>query len=321
MRAVSDPRGPCKVARRSPRITARSPRVLAVAAAAAVAGLASPALADADSLVDQLGPSEIGTGEARRAAAVGAMSARLNPAGLPLSNELVFDGTFGFRPGDDASLVALAACDSTNALPGCFYYAYAGAAPDLGGAAGPRTRSHTGGATLSKAITPHVSVGLGMKYFDVETAGMDVDSGFSVDAGATVRLSDLVSVAAVGYNVIGEASAEFPRAVGGGLLIKPTAAVGVSADAVWNLDAADDAARVGGGVEYFASARRGQVGFPLRLGAVHDAAADGGTYVTGGLGYATMQLGLDLAARYQVADGDEVMVVAALRLFGPRQPR
>lgn len=294
-------------------------RTLGLTAAAVVATTASPALADADSLVDHLGAQEIGIGEAMRAGAVGAVSARLNPAGLPLTNELVFDGGFGYRPADSASVVSLAACDSTNAAPGCFWYTYVGASPELGGMETDR-RTHAGGVTLSRAISPRISLGAGVKYFDSETAGMDTGSGVNWDLGATVRLSDIINVAAVGYNLWGAESPDFPRAVGGGMMLRPLPSLTASFDAVWNLDADDGTGRYGGGLSYFFSGAGGQQGYPIRLGALHDVALDG-TYVTGGLGFTTMKLAVDVGARRQVAGGDELLVIASLRLWGPRQAR
>jgi hypothetical protein len=298
--------------------------ILGLAAATAVlATAASPALADADSLVDHLGPAETGVGEARRAAAIGALSTRLNPAGLPLTSELVFDGGFGYRPVDGASLVALAACDSTNVMPGCFYYTYVGA-DELDGMDTPM-RAHTGGITLSKALGRRITIGAGMKYFDVESEGMDLGHGVNWDLGTTLRLTETANLAVVGYNLWGADSPQFPRGVGAGALVRPTAPLSLSFDAVWDLDRPDGepTGRYGGGLEYFFSAKHGQQGYPVRLGALHDVVDtdSGGTHLTAGLGFATMRFGLDVAARRQVSGGDELLVTAAIRLYGPRQPQ
>lgn len=286
---------------------------LAVAATAAAPG----ARADADSLNDPLGPREVALGEGLRAGAVGAMATTLNPAGLPLTRELVFEGSFGYRPDDSAALVGLAACDSTNAMPGCFYYHYAGMSPEIAGMEQGR-RTHVGGVTLSRALSPRVNLGAGVKWFDFESdvMGEDDASGFNWDVGATAKLTDIVNIAAVGYNLLGKESLEFPRAVAGGVLLRPGQGLSVGFDALWNLDREGKTGRYGGGGEYFVSSQGGKIGYPLRLGAVHDVAT--GTYVTGGLGIATLKLGFDVAARKQVADGDELLVTASLRVFGPR---
>ncbi|MBZ0233308.1 MAG: hypothetical protein K8M05_13345 [Deltaproteobacteria bacterium] len=275
------------------------------------------ARADADSLNDPLGPREVALGEGMRAGAVGAMATTLNPAGLPLTRELVFEGSFGYRPDDSASLVGLAACDSTNALPGCFYYHYAGMSPDIGGMELGR-RTHVGGMTLSRPINSRINIGAGAKYFDFESDNMAEEdaSGWNWDVGVTVRLTEILNVAAVGYNLFGTESLEFPRAAAGGILLRPGQGFALGFDALWNLDREGKTGRYGGGGEYFISTQGGRMGYPLRVGAVHDVAT--GTYITGGTGISSMKLGFDIAARKQVADGDELLVTASLRVFGPR---
>jgi hypothetical protein len=286
------------------------------AAVAAALLAAAGGRADADALTDGLGPREVARGEGLRAGAVGAMATTLNPAGLPLSRELVFEGSFGYRPDDSAALVGVSACDSTNAVPGCFYYHYAGASPEVGGMELPR-RTHLAGATLSRALSPRINLGAGVKWFDFESDAGDADkSGFNWDVGATASLTDSFTIAAVGYNLWGAESPEFPRAVAGGVLLRPGAGFSLGFDGVWDLDREGETGRYGGGGEYFISTQDGRVGYPIRVGAVYDVV--GGTYVGGGLGVATMKLGFDVAARRQVAEGDELLLSASLRVFGPR---
>jgi hypothetical protein len=296
-------------------------RLLGFAAAATLVTATTPAMADADSLVDNLGPREVGTGEAMRAGATGAAAANLNPAGLPLTNEVVFEGGYGYRPDDSASVVSLAACDSTNPLPGCFYYSYVSADQMLEDAAMQR-RTHLAGLTLSKVVSEKIIVGAGVKYFDHESDAMpdDNNSGVNWDLGATVRLTDVVNLAVVGYNLWGAESPQFPRAVAAGVMAHPVRSLTANFDAVWNLDPVDgsDTGRYGGGLEYFVSTQRGQVGYPVRLGALHDVALDS-TYMTAGLGVASMKVGLDIGARRQVKDGDELLITASVRFYGPRQ--
>jgi hypothetical protein len=294
----------------------RLPVIALLSLGVVTAGAARPARADADSLVDNLGASETGVGEAKRAAAIGALATRLNPAGLPLSTELVFDGGFSYRPDDHASIIALAACDSTNAMPGCFYYTHVGSDDPMQ----PDMHAHVGGFTLSRALSHHVIVGGGAKYYNVHENGMKEASGFNWDIGTTVRLTDMLNVAGVGYNLWGKKSAQFPRAAAAGVMLRPIGKLSASFDAVWNLDHADGTktGRYGGGLEYFATSGKATVGYPIRVGALHDV-ADGGTHLTAGLGFATMKMGIDLAARKEVSGGDELAITAAIRIYGPRQ--
>lgn len=268
-----------------------------------------------DSLEDLLGPREIAVGEAMRAGATGSTAIGLNPAGLALTRELVFEGGYGYRASDSASLIGVSACDSTNLLPGCFFYDYAGSNPELGGMTMSRT-THIAGASLSKLIVPRVLIGATAKYFRFDSNVMSEDeaSGFSFDLGATVRLTEIINVGVAAQNLWGtEASVQFPRAIGGGVLARPLPNLAFSFDSRWKTDGGG--ARYGGGAELFVSG--GQMGYPIRIGGLHDNGL-GSTYVTGGVGLAHLRWGLDLAARREVRGGDETLVIASMRIFGPR---
>ena len=287
-----------------------------IALAAATAGSAR---ADADTLTEDQGARELALGGAMRAGAVGALATTLNPAGLPLSQDLVFEGAYGYRPVDGESMLHLSACDSTTDAPGCFYYHYLTASPTLDGMDEHR-HAHTFGFTMSKALLPHVLIGGTVKYFSYvsDLMGEQNGSGFNWDIGTTLKLNDYVNLAVVGYDLWGEKSTQFPRAVGAGALARPVPSLTLAFDALWSLDATGKTGRYGGGAEYFISGDHGQMGYPLRLGAVHDVAL-GGTYISGGLGVTSMKIGFDVGARREVDGGKELVVTASLRFYGPRQ--
>jgi hypothetical protein len=271
--------------------------------------------AEPDSLDDVMGPREIAVGEAMRAGATGATAIGLNPAGLPLNRELVFEGGYGYRASDSASLIGVSACDSTNAVPGCFFYSYAGSNPELGGMSMSRT-THIAGSSLSRLLVPRILVGVTSKYFrvDSDVMGEGKASGFSFDVGATVRLTDMVNFGVSGQNLFGtEDSVLFPKAIGGGVFARPIPTLAISFDSRWKTDGGG--ARYGGGAELFL--RGGQMGYPIRIGGVHDNGLDA-TYVSGGIGIANIKWGIDIAARREVKGGDETLVLASMRFFGPR---
>jgi hypothetical protein len=279
--------------------------------------LAGPAAAD--TLDDSLGPREIAVGEAMRGGATGASALALNPAGLPLNRELVFEGGYGYRPADSASLVGVSACDSTNIAPGCFFYDYAGASPELGGMTGTR-HTHVGGMALSKELVPRVLLGSTVKYYDFSSTmtGEKDASGFLVDLGTTLRMTQLISIGFAAQNLFATTkSPQFPRTLGGGVMAKPLPTLAMTFDMRWRLDGDAQKARYGGGVEWFLRSKEN--GFPLRVGAVHDN-TDDTTYFGGGIGYATMKFGIDVGARHQIKGGDENVFLASMRFFGPRMP-
>jgi hypothetical protein len=116
-----------------------------------------------------------------------------------------------------------------------------------------------------------------------------------------------------------EESPQFPRALGGGLLVRPVPTLAFGFDSRWRLDGDVKGARFGGGGELFLRSSGGQNGIPIRVGGVRDTGLDA-TFVTAGLGYANVKWGLDLSGRRQVAGGDDTLVLASLRFYGPREP-
>lgn len=286
------------------------------ALALAVLVLSAAPLARADAPLDFLGPREIAVGEAMRADARGSTAMTLNPAGLPLSQELVFEGSYGYLGGGDTDThaVAVSGCDSTTPISGCLYYRYFVRQP---GGEDARFRIHEVGSTAGRAFGQNVSAGLTVKYFDTAGPGDDA-SGFAVDAGLVVRLANTISLAAVGHNLINEGVLQYPRSVGGGITARFMPTLALHADAIWDAETEGSTGRYGGGLEYFIAPADRQTGYPLRAGVVHDVAVENGTYLTAGLGIMTAGVAFDVGGRKQLG-GDELTIVASLRVFGPRQ--
>jgi len=290
----------------------------AAAASAFLLVATGSAFADGDSLVDMLGPREIAVGEALRGGATGASSIGLNPAGVALNRELVFEGGYGYRQSDGASLVHTSACDSTSAIPGCFYYDYAGSNPTLDGMSLHRT-THVLGAALAYPLSPKFALGSTMKYFrfDSDVMSEPKSSGFTWDVGATARATEMLTLGVAGYNLFGSDSVDFPRAAGGGIVARPIPSLTASFDARWRLTDTDHTARYGGGLEYFVSTQNGQTGFPIRAGVLHDNGLNA-TYVSGGLGLATLRYSIDIAGRFAASGPSDKLVIASMRFYGPR---
>lgn len=292
---------------------------LVPASAILATALLGSAHAEGDALVDMLGPREIAVGEAMRGGATGASAIGLNPAGLPLNHELVFEGGYGYRAADGASLIGASACDSTATLPGCFYYEYAGSNPDLGGMTLHRS-THVGGLAVAYPVTPNLSIGSNVKYFHFDSDVMNEPkaSGFTSDLGATFSTDTReFSIGVAGYNLVGAESVQFPRAAGGGIVFRPSPQLMASFDARWKLLDNDKTARYGGGAQYFLSTSNGQTGYPIRAGVLHDNGLNS-TYLSAGLGIATQGYSIDVAGRTSVSGPSDKLIIASMRFYGPR---
>ena len=292
---------------------------LVPASAILATALLGSAHAEGDALVDMLGPREIARGEAMRGGATGASAIGLNPAGLSLNRELVFEGGYGYRNSDGASLIGASACDSTSAIQGCFYYEYAGSNPDLGGMTLHRT-THIGGAAFAYPITPNLALGTTVKYFrfDSDVMGEPKSNGVTGDLGAIFSTEDRrFSIGGAGYNLVGTESVQFPRAAGGGVVARLLPQLELSFDARWKLLDNDHTARYGGGAQYFLSTSNGQSGFPIRAGVLRDNGLNA-TYASAGLGIATQTYSFDVAGRTAVSGPSDKLIIASMRFYGPR---
>jgi hypothetical protein len=293
-----------------------------IAVATALLRASWPAASRADSLTDYFGPREVSLGEGMRADSQGSLATTLNPAGLALGRQLVFEGSYGYRGADSASTVAVSACDSTVPVPGCFYYHYFTAKPEVEGMEFKR-RVHEFGIAAARALSSRITFGVNTRYFDFESdlSGEEDKSGFASDAGLTVKATESVQLGVVGYNLLAADSVQYPLGIGAGLSIRPVSQLGIGLDGLWNLDLPEgtNTGRYGGGIEYFFQAEDRQSGFPIRAGAIHDRPLES-TYITGGFGFTTPKIGIDVGARRQVDGGDELLILGSLRLFGPHLP-
>jgi hypothetical protein len=266
---------------------------------------------------DVLSPRAIGVGEALRAAATGAIAATLNPAGIVTSRSYVIEGSYGFRPDDKSHIQMVSICDSvTTRVGACIYYKHLSADPSEDG-----DRSlHDVGITLAAPLGPNFAIGVTNRYVNYAESVMEevpVDTskkGLMLDAGVTFRVLSPLSVAVVGYNLFGGDEQRYARALGGGIAFTAAQKLLIAADVKYDFEA--ESTRMGGGAEYLFSGADAQQGLPIRLGYVYDTEGKA-SYVTGGLGFVTPRVGLDLGARKQVTEGDELMMQFSLRLFLP----
>lgn len=274
-----------------------------------------------DALDDLIDPRSVAMGEAGRGLATGEASIGLNPSGAAFNHELAVEVDYGYRLDDHASIVNASACDSTNAVPGCFYYHYTGASPDSIVGTDTHSGLHVFGTTLSYPITPNVALGTGLKYYHFDTDDIAQTGGtpsatidnFAFDAGLTAHLGSMLSVGATGYNLIGP-STEMPRALGGGVYLKPVQMLTLAFDSRWLIFQGDRSARYGGGANLMLSSGSGQMGVPITAGVLHDNDTHV-TYLSGGLGFTTMGFGIDVTARFAVDGPSDTEILAALRLW------
>lgn len=286
---------------------------LAIALSFAVGG----ASVSADPLFSRSTARDLALGESLRAAAVGTLSPELNPSAVTLTNELTMQIDYGYFSDASGSAFRGAACDSTTPIAGCVFYRYG--TGDLGGSI--THSAHVAGVSLAKQLGV-ASLGLTGKRVWYN-GGTDADDfkAITVDGGLTIAPTKVLSVAGYGYNLVGNNDL-LQREVGGGLAIRPSDMLTLSADGRWNVDDHSGEGTFGGGLEIFFTSADKTSGYSLRGGALHEQLA-ATSYVTGGLGYANLKLAVDAGIRKAVgtdaaSTGEDLQLMISVKIFGPR---
>lgn len=299
-------------------------------------GVASAAQAAwADSALDQgFSARSLGMGASLRGAATGS-AAPLNPAGVALVKAYALEGSYGYRPDDGETQVTASVADSTSRVAMALYYSYVTASKDmlLDDAAGMRTGTvdrtrHEVGASTAFPISDKFALGVTPKYASYVTTLADpsttaqttlADQGrFNLDIGGVIALMPRLTLGLVGYNLLAH-DTEYPRAVGGGLAFGLGASALVTLDTVVDLTSTADQhatgderrVKVSGGAEVVLANL-----YPVRAGAIWNS-YNSDVYITGGLGYQSDRVGLDVAVRQKVEGGSETVGIVALKFFLP----
>lgn len=340
---------------RRPAPWRRPPRRLRLPAATLL--LLGLAAGRADAVEDLYTARSQAVGEAFRADAAGAIGPLLNPSGMALTKAYTIEAIYGFDVRTLGNNVHLSIADSTTSrVAAGIYYNFIYASPRFGTRATATVpaivdagANHTGsetGLALALALGDWFHFGVTLKYLHFSTTASNpyydsvknptvpqtlvfdtttqaaTASGFTMDAGITIKLGDRFNLAAVGYNLVPLRSFDAPIALGLGIAIKPAASVAIPFDCVINFDKYQKivdpvtgnaqnttTVRLGGGIEWLAGGK-----VPLRLGAVWDNGAPA-TYLTAGLGYVSTSFGIDLTARQQLTGGNDTRLLLGLRVF------
>lgn len=138
-------------------------------------------------------------------------------------------------------------------------------------------------------------------------------NAFTLDAAATLRLIDALSISALGYNLIDTGSPLAPVMAGGAASVRLGDGVSLGGDALVDMNTHKSfngpKLQVGGGLEFLASGV-----IPLRGGYMFDQGRKQHA-VTGGIGFVDTTFGLQVSLRQVVSGGSESTVMAALQYF------
>ncbi len=291
--------------------------------------------AHADNALEQVfSARSLGMGASLRGAATGS-AGPLNPAGVALVKAYALEGSYGYRPDDGETQVNASVADSTARVAMALYYSYMTATRDyiLGDGATIRTGEidrvrHEVGAATSFPLSDRFALGTTLKYTSFEANLTDPADGsrsnvssqgrVNLDIGGVVALAPRLTLGLVGYNLLAH-DGEYPRAFGGGLALGLGDTAMMTLDGVVDLTSTSDLSapgddrrvKVSGGAEVVLANM-----YPVRAGVIWGSYADD-VYVTGGLGYQSPRVGLDVAIRQKVEGGSETVGLVALKFYLP----
>jgi hypothetical protein len=179
---------------------------------------------------------------------------------------------------------------------------------------------HEVGLSLSFPFGDRVAVGGTARYLRLEreTAGavQEKNTGFTFDAGITVRPIDRLSFGFCGYGLKDMEDPQAPSGFGGGVALVPVPELVIAADAVLDrrtyVPGAGKAITYSGGAEYTWAAK-----FAVRGGGGRDGLREAG-FGTLGFTALTESGAIDIGGRMDLGGSEKAYVVAAsLRLFVP----
>jgi hypothetical protein len=256
------------------------------------------------------GTRPLGTGGAMRAIATGDSGPELNPSGISLMRTYQVEGSYQYGRTMGSTDARLSAVDSTSAfnLGGALNYTYHRAS-----AGGVTETGHIIGVSLSFPFLEKIFVGGTAKYLHFG----DNTSGFTFDAGLTVRPMSSLSFGVAGYNLRDFGIAWVPRGVGGGVAVLPSPMLIFVFDTVYERvygnPARDDVVHyMGGGELSFSSSGA------IRAGGGWNGLTKNG-YVSAGVSALSAEVGaLDVGLRQDVSGESRTTIVGiSVRLFVP----
>ncbi len=295
-------------------------RHLALPALALAALTFAVPTADARPREDGAPAAALGMGDAIRATAVGTNGLFYNPAGIRLLKSYSFEGAYGFSGGRKGHTWTLGGVDARTNPAVAMGIAATYIDTEEGGHERSGYRMRGGLASGTEWSGGSLQFGVGVHYLDLHRellSQLDPDSGgtetfLTFDAGIVLDIGGVLRLAAVGQNLVDTKAAEAPRIAAFGV----TAAMGrmeLSFDTELDLDSDPDKASptysVGTQILLGGNA-------VTRSGFTMDSVT-GDKRVSGGIGYVSREVALDLGISKELEGDAAWMISAAMRYYLP----
>ena len=275
-----------------PPVHCESFRTSAAVALVLAAGVATPAIAEAQFYE---GARLLGYGQAQRALMTSNDAIYINPAGLAMSRQYVVESGYvdDFR-GSDRRFNGSVIDTQAGPLAGGLAYTYSRRRPDNVEAGDIRLEGHRIDVALASVLTREAAFGMNVRYLNMERSedGNDISGTgfgvFNIDAGFQYRVNPNLSVGLVGYNLVKNDRAEMPIQLGGGVGLETEMFTG-EVDLLYDFQVENLQVSFGGGLILYKA-------LALRGGGTWD--QEGNVWsLSVGAGFFVRRLGIDLGYR------------------------
>lgn len=266
------------------------------------------------------GARPTGMGQAYTGVAEGTSALYYNPGGVASRMMYQAEGLYEYTPSGSVLNASIIDSKTNPEVAAGIGYSYFFGRGDHSGLSGHDIRL----AIALPALPERISIGVGGRYMIVknEVPGDDEQSielinGFTLDAGALFRVSDMVQIGVAGRNLLdlcekdALCSGVAPTTIAGGVSVGNNESFVLAFDGGADLTSDPDSVHpfFQGGAEYFAG---GVV--PIRLG-YQRLQVDKRNMFTAGLGLRLKTAGIDAGFRMDLSDSDYFFVNTAVSLF------
>lgn len=255
------------------------------------------------------GTRSAGMGEAYTAIAEGSTAIHHNPAGIAKSVMYAIEAAFEYNPSGSVLNASVSDSKTNPSLGAAVSYSYFIGRDSLEDLTGHDVRVSIG----VPVVPDRVALGVGGRYLKFVDGDIDTVNGFTLDAGAIIKIAQGFHLGVVGQNLVDpcdkvDCKSLAPTTITGGVGFN-NKGLTFSGDVGVDVTSQDNASMVfGGGLEFLLGS------VPLRAGFERVESTDISN-LTFGLGWRSTAAGFDFGYKINLARTDDMIFMGAFSIY------